>query len=34
MTSIMMIALGLAVGAFIFRAVIAITPHHRHKEGV
>lgn len=32
MISIMMIALGLAVGAFIFRAVISIR-HHRRKEG-
>lgn len=33
MISIMMIALGLAVGAFIFRAVISIRRHHRPKEG-
>lgn len=33
MTSILMIALGLAVGAFIFRAILSIQ-HHHHKEGV
>lgn len=35
MISIMMIALGLAVGAFLFRAALSIAPHHHHhKEGV
>lgn len=33
MISIMMIALGLAVGAFIFRAAVAVVPHHHRKEG-
>lgn len=33
MISIMMIALGIAVGAFIFRAAFAIHHHYRHKEG-
>ena len=32
MIAIMMIALGLAMGAFIFRALVALAPHHRRKE--
>ena len=34
MISIMMIALGLAVGAFIFRAVVSVVPHHQHHKEV
>ena len=32
MIAIMMIALGLAMGAFIFRIMVSIVPHHRRKE--